>query len=73
MAAFSSVVLCFEKQKLIRAFEWAVSEYNRMNTAQAVALRNGEGFKFSEQIAQAAIRKDDAKYAVLKHQEEHHC
>ena len=73
MAAARSVLLCIEKQKLLRTFEWAVSEYNRMNTAQVVAMKNGDGPMFTEQIAAFGLRMDRAKYAVLKHQEEHGC
>jgi len=71
MAAVRSVLLCLEKQKLLRAFEWAVSEYNRMNTAQVAAMKNGDGPMFTEHIAAAGLRMDRAKYAILKRQEEH--
>jgi hypothetical protein len=73
VSAVRSVILCLEKQKLIAAFQRAVSEYNRMNSAQVAAVLNGEGFLFTELIAEAGTRKDQAKYAVLKHQEEHGC
>ena len=73
MSAARSVIYCLEKVRLIRAFEWAVSEYNRMSSAQALAIRRGEGFRFGEQIAAAGRLKDEAKYAILKHEEEHGC
>ena len=73
MSAARSIFLCLEKVKLIKAYEWAVSEYNRMNTAQVAALRNGDGFVFSEQIAQAELLRERAKYAILQHEEEHGC
>jgi phage-related protein len=73
MSAAPSTLVCFEKRKLIKAFEWAVSEYNRMNSAQVAALRNGEGLLFSEQIAAAGLRKDRAKYALIAHEEQHRC
>ena len=73
MRAAPSAVLCLEKLKLIKAFEWSVSEYNRMNTAQIAAVRNGEGFLFGEQVAEAGRAKERAKYAILKHEEEHGC
>jgi hypothetical protein len=73
MSAARSIILCLEKVKLIKAYEWCVSEYNRMNSAQVVALRNGDGFIFSEQIAEAGLLKERAKYAILKHEEEHGC
>jgi hypothetical protein len=73
MSAAPSIILCLEKWKLIKAYEWCVSEYNRMNSAQVAALRNGDGFIFSEQIAHAGLVKEQAKYAILKHEEEHGC
>ena len=73
MAASASPLVCIEKKRLQDAFAWAVSEYNRMNTAQALALMRGEGFQFSEQIAETGRRKEEAKYAVLKHEQEHGC
>jgi hypothetical protein len=73
MASARSTLLCFEKQRLIRNFEHAVSEYNRMNSAQVLAVRNGEDFPFQDEIAQAAAAKDNAKYAILAHQQEHGC
>jgi len=47
------MILCLEKVKLVKAYEWGVPEYNRMNSAQVTALRNGDGFIFSEQISQS--------------------
>jgi hypothetical protein len=44
-----------------------------MNTAQVAAVVNGVSFQFTEQIAKAGIRKDRAKYAVLKHEQGHGC
>ena len=73
MAARSSPILCFEKQRLIKEFERAVADYHRMNSAQVAAVRNGEDFPFTEQIAEAGARKENAKYAVIEHQIEHGC
>ena len=44
-----------------------------MNTAQVAALRNRDGFIFSEQIAHAGLLKEQAKYAIIKHAEEYGC
>jgi hypothetical protein len=54
-------------------YEWAVSEYNRMKTAQVQAVKNGDGPLFTDLIAAFGLRMDRAKYAILKHQEEHGC
>jgi hypothetical protein len=68
-----SPLVCIEKQRLLRAFAQAVSEYNRMNTAQVAAVLRGEPVQFQEQIANAGERKDAAKYAILVHEQEHGC
>jgi hypothetical protein len=44
-----------------------------MNSAQVAAVRNGHGFMFAEQIADAERFKENVKYAIIKHQEEHGC
>ena len=66
-------IVCNEKKRLQDAFSQAVSEYNRMNTAQALAVMRGEGFQFTEQVAEAERRKEEAKHAVMKHEQEHGC
>jgi hypothetical protein len=73
MSAARAVILCMEKQRLIKEFERAKSDYHRMNTAQVLAVRNGENFPFQDEIAKAADRKEQAKYAILAHQQEHGC
>lgn len=58
----------------MKAFLRAVSEYHRMQSAQMAALLKGhEDFPFEAQIAEAARARDNAKYAVLAHREEHGC
>ena len=73
MAAARSTVLCLQREKLIREFAHAVSEYNRMHSAQLAAVLKGEDFPFCDEIAKAEQRKDDAKYAILAHRQEHGC
>jgi len=64
---------CIEKQRLLEDYTAAVSEFNRMHSAQLAAVRKGEDFPFEEQIARAAERRENAKYAILAHQEKHGC
>ena len=73
MATSPIPIACIEKKRLFDAFAHAVSEYNRMNTAQLRAVMRGDGFQFTEQVADAGQRKDEAKYAILKHEQEHGC
>jgi hypothetical protein len=73
MAAAHSSILCFEKEKLLREFAHAVSEYNRMHSAQLAAVLKDEDFPFGEEIAKAEQRKEEAKYAILAHRQEHGC
>jgi hypothetical protein len=44
-----------------------------MKTAQVVAVKNGDGTLFTEQIAAFGLRMDRAKYAMIAHQEKHGC
>jgi hypothetical protein len=73
VAAPSPIIACARKQALIRVFLRAVSEYHRMQSAQLAALRNGEDFMFEDEIASAATRRENAKYAILAHTDEHGC
>ena len=65
--------VCNEKERLLRAFAHAVSEHHRMQSAQLAAVMRGEDFLFEEQIAKASARREEAKYAVLIHQQDHGC
>jgi hypothetical protein len=60
-----------EKQRLLQAFTDAVSEYHRMQSAQLEALLRGDAFDFEIEIAKAAQRREQAKYAIIAYQEEH--
>jgi hypothetical protein len=73
VACPSPVVACIEKLRLLREFSQAVSEHHRMQTAQVAAVLNGDDFLFEEEIAVAAARRENAKYAILAHQQEHGC
>jgi hypothetical protein len=73
MSAARSAILCLEKEKLTRAFTWAVSELHRMQSAQVAAVRNGEDFPFQDQIAAAAERREQAKYAIIAQRQTHGC
>ena len=64
---------CGIKRDLLRAFANAVSEYHRLQSAQLLSLVKGRGFQFEKQLAEAALRRENAKYAILAHQEEHGC
>ena len=72
-AARNKVPHCIEKERLLKEYAAAVSEFNRMQSAQLAAVLQGEEFRFEEQIAQAAERRENAKYAIIAHQERHGC
>ena len=73
MAVLSIVIACIEKQRLLRLYSQAVSEHNRMLTAQLAAVLKGEDFPFEEEIAMASQERENAKYAMLAHCSEHGC
>ena len=73
MAAAPSAIVCLKKEKLLREFAKAVSDYHRMQSAQLAALLKGQDFMFQAEIAEASDRKEQAKYAILEHRQEHGC
>ena len=73
MVAPGSHFACIEKRRLLKTFSDAVSEYNRIQSAQLAAVLNGDGFQFQRELAEAEGRKENAKYAVLMHEQEHGC
>jgi hypothetical protein len=66
-------IVCLRKEELLLAYAKAVSDHHRMQSAQLVAVMKGEDFPFEGQIAEAASRRENAKYAILAHREEHGC
>ena len=73
MAPQSSALACFERRRLIREFENAVTDFIRMSSAQLAALRNGESLLFVEHLAAAGLRMDRTRLAIIAHDEEHGC
>jgi hypothetical protein len=73
MVAPGSHFACIEKRRLLKTFADAVSEYNRIQSAQLAAVLNGDGFQFQAELAEAEARKENAKYGVLIHEELHGC
>jgi hypothetical protein len=72
-AASPTLMACPERRRLLKAFSDAVSEYNRMHSAQVAAVLRGDDFPFAEEIAAAGRAKEQAKYAVIAHRQEHGC
>ena len=66
-------IACIEKQRLLRQFTDALSDYHRMQSAKLEVLLRGDRFDFDAEIAKAAQRREQAKYAVIAHQQEHGC
>jgi hypothetical protein len=73
MSAAPTPVLCIERERLVKAFAKAVSDLNRMHTAQIAAIARNEDFRFEEEIAEADRVRENAKYAILQHREGHGC
>jgi hypothetical protein len=64
---------CIEKERLMQEFLAAVSDHHRVQSAQVAALRIGDGFRFEKELAEAAERRLNAKYAIFAHKEQHGC
>ena len=73
MAAAPTSIVCIEYHRLKDVYRWAVSEYLRMQSAQLESVMQGDGFNFEVQIKAARRVKDEAKYAILTHLEQHCC
>jgi hypothetical protein len=68
-----SPVSCIVKQRLFDSYIAAVAEVNRVSSAQILALRNGEGLLFEVQLAKALEWRENAKFAMIAHSEQHGC
>lgn len=74
MASSLPEIICIEKQRLIRAFLETVTELNALLVTQSFAMPEAScGVSLEDQIADATIARDNAKYAVLAHREAHGC
>ena len=73
MAPTPAPIFCAERQRLIGQFLKAASEYLQALTEQLKSVTLGNGFGLETEIAAARQRKDEAKYAILKHESEHGC
>src|SRR5258705_9964824 len=62
-------ILCAEKQRLLKDYADAVSECNRLQSAQVAAGKRGEGFTFEEEIAKAYQWRQNVKDSILGHVE----
>jgi hypothetical protein len=71
--ATPATVLCIEKERLIRAYTDAALEYNHLNSLRVSALIRGEESPPLDEISEAEMRKENAKYAILMHLDEHGC
>jgi hypothetical protein len=71
MAFPALMIACSKKRELLQEFAKAVSEVNRIHSAQLRAVLNDEGFRFQEELDKATTQRESAKYAVLEHQREH--
>jgi hypothetical protein len=72
-AAAQNPIACIEKRRLLLAYTTAVAECNRLQSAQVSALLQGDGFDLEMEIAKAGERREQLKYAVLAHQQQHGC
>lgn len=57
----------------MRLYLDAILEYNRLSLARIVALMDGSEAPTLDAVFDAEARKDNAKYAILIHAEEHGC
>jgi hypothetical protein len=66
-------MMCNERERLLRAFAAATLDYNKLYAARVAVLALGEDAPPIDQLAEAETQRDNAKYALLLHQDEHRC
>jgi hypothetical protein len=71
MAPSSPTVASARMRALLQEFASAVSEVNRMHSAQVAAVLNGDGLYFQDELNAAEVRRENAKYALMTHLREH--
>jgi hypothetical protein len=69
----SGPIFCREKRKLIAKFTSATSDFLRMQTAQTLAIKNGDTPCFGEQVEAARRHLEAVKQAIFAHQQRHPC
>ena len=71
----TSVLYCEEAKHLLDAFGEAVQDLVRLHEEQFQSILTGdlESMRFDDLIHMANERKQEAKYAYLKHLEDHGC
>jgi hypothetical protein len=73
MVPSAAPIFCREKQTLMGAYLRAVSDYGRMQSAQILALKNGDGLRFEVQVAAARSQVDRTRTALHLHEANHGC
>ena len=71
--AARAVIICIEHQRLMQVYLEAILEYNRLSLARVSALLDGTQPPSLDEVYDAEARKDNAKYAILAHAEDHGC
>jgi len=72
-AAKPLMIACVERDMLLFEYARAAAELNRMHSAEFAAILRGEELNFSTEIAEAERIRENAKYAILAHRQEHGC
>jgi hypothetical protein len=69
------IAFCEEKRKLVDRFLDAIHELTQLHTQQTRAVIDGDSdfARFDVLIHMAIERKDEAKYALIRHMETHNC
>jgi hypothetical protein len=66
-------ISCVVREKLIQLYEEAAKEHHRLNMTRITAVFDGPEPPSAEEVAEAQMRKENAKYVLQQHMEEHGC
>ena len=71
--ASPAVKFCIEREKFLEAYTTAALRYNGLHSERIFAVINGLESPTADELIEAEIQKDKAKFALLTHQEKHGC
>ena len=64
---------CAIRDKLIQLYAEATMEHRRLKAARTTAVLEGKETPSAEGLAESQMRKENARYALLQHMDEHGC
>jgi hypothetical protein len=71
--ASPSAISCKKRDRLIHLYAEAARVHNDLSAARMAAQSTGSGSPSSEQVAEAQMHQENARFVLLKHMDDHGC